>query len=431
MNDKINQIRFEIRSLLSEEIQEQAIIAFEAMPGGEGDKAEWQSFVRITGFDQAISRGSSGFGGEGDEDVGAWKVLGLPDRTETGMNAPTPWVVFMDWMWNYLKSANLNPVPATGFGDTRKAYGQLTPAQKRQRKYGTQFKSSEDPEFMADPELGDIDRTRALSIRSRKGGEEGAKRERLWTSGFHIKREVTMATSPMGMDVDTVSERFRDIISKAKPEPWFRIVWNAEWSVFFVFVNIDSEMPEGWRDRAAAMHIYHSKRKAEWGDVLRDFTQNRANVAQLRPILARYMVEKQGFEYPFNVDVLDEEQYERAKKIVQGMRLEELVEYAKSVGIVPPSVGQPRRAPGKIQQYDAMWDNIIERLADQGIVDVLVADVALSNWMAAQGFGDPFEFESLPPEKKLKAIHAANRLRFEDIRGMIESVKAQINSLLG
>jgi hypothetical protein len=426
MSDSINQIRFVLRSLLSEEIQEQAIIAFEALPGGEGEKAEWQSFIRITGFERSVSRGTSGFGGGGteghetEEDVGAWKVLGLPDRTATGMNAPSPWIVFMDWMWGFLKSSNLNPNPAMGFGEVTKAYSQLTPAQKRQRKYGTQFKSSQDPDFADAPARQDLMRTRPL-----RGGEH------LWPAGFHIKREVSVVISPLGMDRDTVSEKFREIMSKAKAEPWFRVAWNGEWDTFFVYVNIDAEMPEGWRDRLAAMQIYHSKRKAEWADLMREFSQRKANVAQLRPILSRYMVDKEKFERPFNIDVLSDEEYERAKKVLQSLKLEDLVAYAKSIGVVPPVVGQIARGSGKNLQYDKMWDNIIERLANQGIVDILVADVALSNWMAANGFQDPFEFESLPPDKKLRAIHLASRLKFEDIRGMVESVRTQINSLLG
>lgn len=463
MSDKINEIRFALRSLLSEDIHEQAIIAIEVMPGGDEDKAEWQSFVRVTGFDASSSRGSKGYGGgspgvgpsHGDtpnltptaKEVGAWQVLGVPDRTATGMSGPSPWIAFMDWFWDFLKSANLNPAPAKGFGLEQlcakkecpermkgrpcRQYGHLSPAQKRNRKYGTQFRSSEDPEFLSDKPLKDVIRTRALSTRVKSIGK---KKEQdsldLWPTGFHIDKEVSIVTSPMGVDQDMVIHKFREIMSKAKAEQWFRIAWDTSWDVFFVYVNIDSEMPEGWRSRLASLQIYHAKRKAEWGDLLRDLSQYRTNVAQLRPIIARFMVDKHGFEAPFNIDVLDDEEYARAKDVIQKTKLDDLVAYAKSINVVPPSVGAPRRTT-KVASMDKMWDDIIQRLADQGAVDVLVADVALSNMLASMGFGDPFDFELMAPDKKLKALNIARRLTFNDVRGMIESVKAQIGTILG
>lgn len=463
MNDKINEIRFELRSLLSEDIHEQAVIAIEVMPGGDEEKAEWQSFVRVTGFDASSSRGSKGYGGgvpttgasHGDapnlqataKEVGAWKVLGVPERTATGMSGPSPWISFMDWFWDFLKSSGLNPAPAKGFGLEQlcskkdcpermkgkpcNQYGHLSPAQKRNRKYGTQFRSSEDPDFIGDKPLKDIIKTRALNTRV-KSIEKKKEQESLdlWPTGFHIDKEITIVTSPMGTDQDMVIHRFREVMAKAKPEPWFRIAWDTNWDVFFVYVNIDSEMPEGWGSRLASLQIYHAKRKAEWGDLLRDLSQYRTNVAQLRPIISRYMVDKHGFEEPFNIDVLDDEEYARAKDVIQKTKLDDIIAYAKSIGLVPPSVGAPRRT-AKVASMDKMWDDIVQRIADQGAVDPLVADVALSNMMSTMGFGDPFDWDLLDPNKKLKAVNVARRLTFNDVRGMIESVKAQINTLLG
>ncbi len=449
MNDKINQIRFELRSLLSEEIHEQAIITIEVIPGHlasggfdeyDPGKAEYETFIQINGFDRAISRGTAGYGGgtptagasHGDspslekteEDVGAWKVIGLPDRTLTGMNAPTPWISFMDWFWDFLKKANLNPQPAKGFGDISKPYSHLTPAQKRQRKYGVPHKPGETEEAADRPERKDISKTRPLS---------GA--EHLWPAGFHIKKFVTIAISSLGTDPSLIVKKFREILSKAKPEPWFRIgedAGNKDWGIFFVFVNIDSEMPEGWRDRLGAGHVEKAKKHAEWENMLRDFSERRVNVAQLRPLLAKYMVLKEKFKSPFSVDILTPEEFEHAKGILQHLKLEDLIAFAKEIGQVPPVVGTIARGKSpKGIQLDKMWDEIIERLAGWGAADPLMVDVALSNWMVAHGFSDPFDFELLPPDKKIKALHMASRLTFADIGEMMESVKAQIKSLLG
>lgn len=443
MNDKINEIRFALRSIISEEIQEQAIIAFYAVPASE-DKSEYESFINIVGFDKALSRGTAGFGGgtptsgasHGDspslekteEDVGAWKVLGLPDRTATGMNAPSPWIVFMDWFWDFLKSAGMNPMPAKNFGEVTKPYSQLSPGQKRQRKYGVQHKPGEEPDreiskLVAQmPERQDVKKTKSLS---------GA--GHLWPAGFDIKRYVSVVTSSLGGDQEDVAHRFRSIMAKAKPDQWFRIAENRELGLFFVYINIDAEMPEGWRDRLSSLQIYHAKRKAEWEDLLRDFSERRANVAQLRPLLARYMIDKQKFTKPFNIDVLNDEEYARAKQVLQGLKLADIVSFAKEIGVAPPVVGlMARGAPTpKSESFNKLWDDVIERLAAMGPVDPLIADVALSNWMSAHGFPDPFDFESLPGDKKLKAIVTASKLTFNDIRDMMESAQAQIKALLG
>lgn len=444
MSDIVEQIRRELRSILSEEIQEQAIIAFEALPGGEGKKAgksEWESLIRVTGFDAAISRGSTGYGGgiptlgasHGDnpllkpteEDVGAWQVMGLPERSATGMAVPPPWILFMDWFWNFLKSSGLKASHGQGFGDIATPYSQLSPAQKRQRKYGVPYRSSDDPELKDAPGLGQLgpeDRTRALLPR-------GVDR---WPLGFHIKREVTIAVQPsLGMEQLTIDNKFRAIMAKAKPESWFRIVEQKEKGVYFVYVNIDSEMPEGWRERSQSIMINKMAREAEWKTAIFDMSHGRMNTAQLRPLIEKLLVAKYGFEPPFRVSALNDEEYKKALKILQEMTIDDVVAFAKAINVVPPTIGAPRTA--KAQSYQKMWDDEVKRLADQGLADEMTTEVALSDYMSANGMPDPFDFSdrSITDAQRLAAIKRARKLMFNDISELIESVKAQIKALLG
>lgn len=460
----INQIRFELRSLLFKEVDKQSIITIEVIPGQlamdyddyNPEKAEYETFIQVNGFDRAISRGTEGFGGgtptagashgdspsleKTDEELGAWKVLGLPDRTATGMGQPSPWIVFMDWFWDFLKKANLSPTPAKGFGpkvcskktcpafinhEQCNVYSHLSPTQKRQRKYGVPHKSSDVPEAQLRPAR--VGPQSAIKTRALEGPEH------LWPAGFHIKRFITIAISSLGTDPHLIANKFRGLISKAKTDPWFEIVDNQ--GILYVTANVEQEMPEGWRERLGATHLAKVTRRAEWGDLLRDFSERRTNVAQLNPILARYMVDKEKFQHPFSIDILNPDEYKRAKQVLEQLKLETLVAYAKEIGISPPVVGQMARGgkTPKTTQYDRMWDNAVEKLAAMGPIDRYVVDEAVSKWMSEKGgFEDPFDFDLLQTDKeKLKALIRVSRLTLHDLSGMVESVQKQIKALLG
>lgn len=486
MSDIVSEIRFALRNaLFLEDVQKQSTIFFTVIPGA---KPKWASapsetYLRIFGLDRALSRGNEGFLGRewfcpqhqnvvvsdraylgkdesgnppqtkcptcqsplqerprrpagwkpGDpEELGAWHVVGLPDQTPTGYKGkgskfpgPEPWVVFMDWMWDFLKSKDLNPTAYQGFGDLEKPYNRLTPNQKRQRKYGKIFKPQMEP--------GEVLPSALRSLSSTAN----------WPRGFDIEKDITIILDSIGRDQEEVTRNFQKLLASAPMPNFMRLVPDTEEHRWFVSFDYETDdQPEKYEQRRQAIDTYKKENREKWIAAIQKLSGGRTNPAQLAPLVRAWLVAKHGFQRPFHVDVLSQEEFDRAVAIINGAHLDELVDYAKEAGVLPPSVGSDSATVNKARQEAIMakrWVQIINRLADEGGVEPALVEVALANYLVQQKdpktggslFDDPFEFDIASPATQAKAITAVGTLTFDDIRSLLESVQMQVRSLMG
>lgn len=414
MSDIVSQFRLALRNaLIDESVQAQSSIFFTVIPG---EKPKWASQasetnIRIFGLDRAMTRKASGFGGAGSEDVGAWEVVGLPAQTVTGLKEPPPWILFMDWMWETLKSKELNPAPYTGFGDTAVPYNQLRPYAKRQRKYGTQNRPTAPP--------GDV-----LPSALRRGTGN-------WPPGYDIERDVTIIIDSLGDNQDDVTRRFNDILASANVPSWMTLVPDLEdhrWFVSFNYEVGESDHVE----RQKSVDVYKGENREKWKNVIRKLAGGRTNPIQLAPIIRRWLVTKHGFQRPFHVDILSQEEFNKAIDLIGNTNLDEIVAFCKEAGIAPPTIGAAE-TPGRERQEILMakrWVFLISKLADEGGVEPAIVEVALSEYLSKHGFEDPFEYEMSSPAVQAKAINSVSTLTFDDIRGLLESIQNHVRSLM-
>lgn len=375
------------------------------MAGFPGKKSEYESFLKVVGFDRAMSPGSTGFGGEGDEDTGAWKVAGLPDRSELGKQNPSPWSLFLDWLWKYLKDKGYSPVPYKGFGDTASPYGKLKPYQKRQRKYGT----ATDIPLETDPEV--VSKF-AHGWPSKQYSGSGV----VPGPGYDAKRDITLAMSPMGQTMDEIFKNLDKVFKSAPVPNWFKIESDPDNYRWSVIVNIDSDMPEGWKDRLDSVSSFKKENRERWNDAITSLAAGRTNPLQLAPLVRTFLVVKHGFQPPLSIDVLDKENFEKAISIVKNTSLEDVVQFAKETNRQVPTVSQASAAKQSVKsKLLNRWNQIVKDLADQGATEPFMVQVALADYMSKNGFQDPFEPDILTPQQLSKAINIAGRIRYDDL----------------
>ncbi|MEM3097208.1 MAG: hypothetical protein QXU32_00595 [Nitrososphaerales archaeon] len=381
----INEIIHELRSfLMAEDVGPYAIAIIRPMPGGVPEE---ETHIRVIGFDRAMSRGQVGFGGEDDEDVGSWRILNLPERSATGMYNPTPWVLFMDWLWKLLRDSNLEPMGLEGFGD--EAGAPKTVAQKRMRKYGKSVQ-----------------------------GE------------YDVKRDVVMAINSLGKDEEEVARNFKNLMVNASTPDWFKLVELKGYNEWYVIVQMESEMPEGWQERKKYMEEYKEKHRQEWKKAVEELAGGKTNPVQLNPLVKLYLVKKHNFESPFNVDVMNDDEFKRAIDIVRTLKLEDIVEFAKAEGKAPPVIGRPKAGEISVEVLKDRWAQIVDKLADELDADHPTVQVALADYMVKKaGFDDPFEPDLMSPAQFAKAVAIAGGLSGDDIRPFTEDVQKQIRRL--
>lgn len=430
MDEFIQELRAHLRgALLSEEAHKYSIIALEADPG---DKAQYDTYISIAGFDKAMSRGMGGFGGDTAANLagkgeGFWKVLDLPERTATGMQGEgvTPWVLFMDWMWDWLKQNGMNPQAYMGFGDLDTPYGQLSVAKKRQRKYGVQ-RTMDDPNDMP---LDFAPKTKALKSQSVEFAKNPEKRTAHWPPGYDIKKDVTIIVDSLGTDPELIAKKFQKMLLTAKTPPWFHFA--PVYGRTFVIVNMDEDVPEGYQDRLENITAYKRENQEKWKNIVKKLAGGRTNPVQLQPVIIKLLAAKYGYPARLNLDTLKPEQLQKVFDIVSGLSLEDLIQFAKEQNMMVPVASAPEanKLSSQIASMQKRWNEIVNKLASEGSVEPLMVDVALANWMTKNGFADPFEFEMLPPAKQAKAVVLAGRLRFEDLRDDIVNVQEQVRRL--
>lgn len=438
MSDLISQIRFALRNaLLSEEVHKQYSIFFTVIPGA---KPKWASapsetHIRIFGLDRAMARSATGFGSkeEGSEDIGSWQAVGLPAQTATGLKDPPPWVLFMDWFWNLLKTKGLNPNPHEGFGDSTIPYNQLRPYQKRQRKYGVMHK----------PEMAPGEQLPSALKAASAGGTAN------WPRGYDIKKDVTIIIDSLGTNQDEVSRKFNEILLSIPTPPWMAIIPDVEdhrWFISFDYETADNASE--YADRQKSIDVYKAENREKWIGAIRKLAAGKTNPAQLAPLIRRWLVAKHQFPRPFHVDMLSQEDFNRAIETIGNATLEELVAFAKQEGIIPPIVGAGKQS-SREKLLDIMtkrWGQIVNNLAEQGGVEPALIEVALSEYLTKYRcgkcpeckrgdenceykFDDPFEYDMAHPAAQSRAIDIVGSLTFDDIRGLLESVQKQVRFL--
>lgn len=410
--------RLKLRQYLMEEVQPQEVIMMAGFPD-QGDKAEWGSFLKIVGFDRAMSSGVTGFGKEGDEDAGAWKVSGLPEVSELGKQNPSPWSLFMDWMWKYLKDKGFSPAPASGFGDVKTPYGKLKPYQKRQRKYGVPA------EIPPETDPATIQKF-AHGWPSKQYAGSGT----IPGGGYDVKRDVTIAISPMGNDMDQVFKNLDKIFKSAPIPSWFKIRSDEDNYRWAVSVDIDADdVPEGWKERKSSIDAFRLENRERWNDAITTLSGGRTNPLQLAPLVRAFLVVKHGFQPPLSVDVLNKEDFDKAVGIIKNTSLEDIVQFAKETNRPMPIVSQASAARESIKsKLTTRWNQIVQHLADQGATESYVVQVALADYMAKKGgFSEPFDADDLTPQQLSKAITIAGRLMYSDLD--VSSVEDDIERL--
>ena len=433
--DLINKFRLALRQHLTEGVQPHSVILMAVFPGR---KPEYESFLKVVGFDKSAGREQGGLGVKGgaerdamqsrdefsarsDPDAGHWKVTGIADKGEFGKADPTPWELFMDWLWKALREKGLNPVPYLGFGNTAAPYGKLSPLQKRQRKYGLAAKipAETDPAVVS---------KYAFAWPSKQYAGSG----KIPGVGFDIKRDITVAISPMGTTVDETAKKFDSIIKSLTPPQGFKIesdLDNYRWSVT---VDVDVDEPEGWRDRLTSVNAYKHENREKWNNAISELAGGRTNPLQLAPIVRTFLVVKHGFQPPLSIDVLSSEDFQRAVTIVKNTKLEDIVQFAKETNRLMPSVSQPTVAKDALRsKLSERWNQLVSQIADQGGVEPFVVQVAIADYMTKKaGFPEPFEPDIISPQLLSKAINVANKLTFEDLREFTESVMRSVNRLI-
>jgi hypothetical protein len=387
MNNDI--IKF-FRGVLYEDVHDQDIILFTVYPGDE----EHISNLRVVGTQYAVSRGVSGFDDSGER--GKWDVLGLPARTITGMNAPVPWVLFMDWMWDFLKRKDLEPKPLENFGDTLKPYSQLTVNQKRQRKYGTSIPKDD----------ADI--------------------------GSDIKKDVVITIESLGETQEDAMLELQDLLDQETLPNWFNIIPDIENGRWFVRVQIDTQMPDQWKDRLDVLNKRKGSARNKWIDAVNELASGRTNTKQLAVLLKHMLVYKHGFNTPFHVDVIPEEELDKAVAVIKSLSLGDVVNFVKEwnkknpkTQLAPPTISvedKPLRGMDQI----VLWGKIMNGVrslagklgTDETTMLIAVGDHLISN----HGFVN-FDLHKMSEKDMRRAFEIVQSLKPEDVKQSLNEIE--------
>lgn len=440
--DHIEKFRRVIRQHLTEAARPQAVIVMAAFPGGR--KAEYESFLKVVGFDRSVGREQGGLGvkdaadraamqarpdvgefsAQSDPEAGAWKVVGLPEKGEFGRDKPSPWELFMDWLWKSLKEKGLNPAPHLGFGAPKPTkpdpvtgkVPKLTPQQKRQRKYGlaASVPSETDPATIA---------KYAFAWPSKQYAGSG----KIPGAGFDVRKDVTIAISPMGDNIDETSKNFNEIMKTLTPPQGFKIEYDANNYRWLVTVDIDVDEPAGWEERLANINTFKRENREKWVDAIRNLAAGRTNSAQLAPLVRAFLVVKHDFQPPFAVDTLSQEEFDKAIAIINNTQLDDVLKFAQETNRPAPTLFQKTSKDVMQRKLVERWNQIVQNLANQGGTEPYIVQVALADYMSKNGFPDPFEPEVVPPAVLSKALVQANKLGYDDLD--VSSVEDSIEKL--
>ena len=445
--DQIENFRRIIRQQLNEATKPrpQSVILMAVFPGGR--KAEYESYLKVVGFDRSVGREQGGLGvksaedraamqarpdvgefsAQSEPDAGAWKVVGLPEKGEFGRDKPSPWELFMDWLWKTLKEKGLNPNPYLGFGSAKPKVNpatgkleKLSPQQKRQKKYGVAAKipAETDPATVA---------KYAFAWPSKQYTDSGT----IPGVGFDVRKDVAIAISSMGSDIDETSHNFNEILKTVTPPPGFQISFDADNYRWNVIVDIEVDEPEGWEDRLANVNAFKRENREKWVEALRELTAGRTNSAQLAPLVRDFLVVKHGFKPPFNIDILTQEDFNKVVTILKNTQLDDIIKFAQETNRPAPTLFQKTSKDVLKNKLVERWNQLVQQIADQGGTEAYVVQGALADYMTQQaGFPEPFEPEILPPAALSKAIVQAGKLSYDDLRPFMESVIRTLNRII-
>lgn len=444
--DQIEKFRLALRQhLLTEGVQPQSVILMAVFPGGK--KAEYESYLKVVGFDRSDTREQGGLGvqdpeqrakmqadpnvgkfsAQSDPEAGAWKVVGLPEKSESGMHEPSAWVLFMDWLWKSLREKGLNPTAYLGFGNAKQKINPTTGkpiplsiSQKRQKKYGVQTRvpAETNPAVVAQY---------AFAWPSKQYAGSG----KIPGVGFDIRRDVTIAMSPMGMDIDETSKKFNEIMKTLTPPPGFKIEFDAENYRWNIIVNIDVDEPEGWEERLSNVNAFKRDNREVWLGAISDLAGGKANPAQLAKLVRDFLVVKHGFKPPFHVDILPPEEFNKAIATIKNTQLDDVLKFAQETNRTMPTLYQKTGKDVMKNRLMDRWNQLVQDLATQGGTEPYVVQVALADYMTQKaGFQEPFEPEILPPNALSKAIVAAGKLAYDDLRPFTESIIRTLNRII-
>lgn len=443
MSDSITNIRWAIRGILSEGVQPHDVIIMAALPG----ESESDTRLKVVGFDKAMARQAKGFGTEGDKELGKWEYVGLPERSATGRADAPPWVMFMDWLWDFLRDIGLDPQPAEGFGDEKphKPGEKLSVHAKRAKKYGAGVSIPMASREEIPPGFEKSWSKFKGAWTGTPGEKEGEKRyykERgeIPGGGYDINRDITIIVNSLGDDQEERAKKFDQLLKNAKTPDWFKIVpdidkkgdHNYRW---FVRVNIDVAESEGWKERLSSITAYKAENRDKWKAAINDLAAGKTNPIQLVPIVIAYLVEVHNFKRPFHIDMLNEQEFNKALKIVQDLTLNEIVEFARKTKRVPPVVGADisSQKPSAMDHSQLVnrWNQIVAQLAGESGVDQYAIQVALVDYIEAQpDFSKPFDIDTARPAELSNAIVKIGTLKYEDIAGLVESVNNYVDTVI-
>jgi hypothetical protein len=436
--DQIEKFRFALRQHLTEAARSQSVILMAVFPGGRN--AEFESYLKVVGLDRSVGREQDGLGVKDDEkrkamqarpdvgefsaqsdpDAGAWKVVGLPEKGEFGRDKPSPWELFMDWLWKSLREKGLNPSPYLGFGDAKKKDTKLSPQQKRQRKYGVAVKvpSETDPAVVS---------KYAFAWPSKQYAGSG----KIPGAGFDVRKDITIAISSMGTDIDATSKKFNEILKMIPLPQGFKIDFDANNYRWNILVDIAVDEPEGWENRLTNITAFKRENREKWIGAIQELAAGRTNSAQLAPLVRAFLVVKHGFQPPFNVDTLSQEDFDKAIDIINNTKLDDVVKFAQETSRAAPTLFQKTGKDVLRNKLVDRWNQVVQDLANQGGTEAYVVQVALADYMTQKGgFSDPFEPEMLSPGVLSKAIIQAGKLSFDELRPFTESIIRIINRII-
>lgn len=387
-----NDILKQIRRVLYEDSSNQDIIMLSVSANDE-----FTSKIHVVGFDHAISREVSGFGGEDDKEKGSWKVLGLPEKSDTGMHNPSPWQLFMDWLWKLLNDKGLNPDPKYGFGPLPKKGDTKTVSMRRRMKYGAHMPQDQE--------------------------------------NLDVKKYVTIIVDSLGADNVEVMNKFEAILNGASKPSWFEIVKEDPTSKFsadrwFVRVSVDASMPEGWKERKDAYETYAGSAREKWKNALSELAGGRTNLYYLGKVVTDMLIKKYGFA-PFHVDILKPELLDKALGIIKSVTLNDVIQYANETNQTL-AVEPDKRMTGVPQiRLWGKFRKMVQALADQAGVDFYKMMAAISDLMVkSYGYIAPFDLDKLSEVELRRAYKLMKDVTLEQVKPLLESVDEYVKQML-
>ena len=281
----------ELELVFSEAVEKAAIIVMKVLPDDE--YPQYLTTVRVIGFDRAVKKGEAGW--STDPVLKAeqtWSFVDIPEYQNPAMQRkmPTPWVMFIDWIWNVLDKNGLNPRTA---GEGKKA------------KYGKRIKM---------PRTGP--------------GIKGL------PAGYDIQRDIEVSINILGEEA-VLNEKFGAILKKAAPLAWFRLTTDGE--RWYVVTRVEEAgyplgaEQEMERIRSASLQAVEEYDK-EMGRLTSELADEGHDVDKsiVESIVGDYL-SKLGFGRPFSFAKLNPEYKKRVVKILRTMTVQDVVDLLESV----------------------------------------------------------------------------------------------------